>query len=713
MATGSTGPGPKRLWHGGDYNPDQWPDAVREEDVRLMKLAHVNLASVAIFSWAQLEPEPGRYEWDWLDRTFERLHRSGVSVALATPSAAHPRWLSEAHPEVNHVNSRGQRTLHGPRQCFCPTVRVFRDHVARIDRALAERYGRHPALALWHVSNEYVAPRCWCELCAEAFRDWLRRRYGTLDELNEQWWGGFWSQRYTSWSQVVPPFEHANHSWQGLVLDWRRFQSDQMLDFFRHEVAAIREFSPDVPVTTNLMGTYGGLDYAGFADAMDVISWDSYPRVGGDPATIAFAHSLMRGLKGNAPWLLMEQTPSSTNWMEYATLKPPGLMRLWSWQAVGHGSNSAMYFQWRRSRGGPEKFHGAVVAHVGTESPRVFREVAALGEELERLSDAVVGTRAARARVGVIWDQENRWALELSEGPGRHKRYVETVEKHFRAIWRSHIPVDVVRMDADWSQYEVLIAPMLYMVKSGRYPLAGLPQEARSRLDEAAKIAEWVRSGGTFVTTYLSGIVNESDLVYEGGYPGPLRKLLGIWVEEIDCTEPGKSPNRIVPNSGAFDGAKKSYSCDRYFDLLHAEGAEVLAVYGANWYAGRPCLTRNEFGEGSAWYIATDAEDDFLADLYRAISAGRGIAPLAPPSDDVEVLLREGDGRRLLFFLNHSPEPREARLGALRGKDLLDGSRVAGRTRLGPFGVRIVELAEGRPTREAGPSGRAGRRGRR
>lgn len=686
-----------KIFHGGDYNPDQWPEHILEEDVRLMKLAKVNIASVAIFSWAQLEPEPGKFRWDWLDRTFERLHKAGVGVALATPSAAHPRWLSQMHPEVNHVDARGVRTLHGPRQCFCPTVKVFREHVARIDRALAERYGKHPALVLWHVSNEYLAPRCWCELCAEAFRQWLKRRYGSLEELNQQWWGGFWSQRYTDWSQVIPPFEHSNRWWQGLMLDWRRFQSDLMLDFFRYEVAAIREHS-SAPVTTNLMGAYNGLDYAGFADAMDVISWDSYPKVGGDPGSVAFAHSLMRGLKGNAPWLLMEQTPSSTNWMEYATLKPPGLMRLWSWQAIGHGSNSVMYFQWRRSRGGPEKFHGAVVAHVGTEKPRVFREVAALGEELERLSEAVVATRPARAQVGVIWDQQNRWALELAEGPGRDKRYVETVERHFKAVWRSHIPVDVVRMDADWSQYKLLIAPMLYMVKSGRFPVQGTPEESRGKLDESAKLADWVASGGTFVTTYLSGIVNESDLVYEGGYPGPLRKLLGIWVEEIDNTEPGRSPNIMEVDKGAFEGAKRRYSCDRYFDLLEPEGAEVLARYGARWYAGRPCLTRNAFGKGAAWYIACDAEDAFLTDFYRALAGSCGIEPLAGPADHVEVLLREGEGRKLLFLLNHSDKPQEVHLGGLRGRDLLDGARprarVGSRVRLAGYGVKVLELEE-------------------
>ena len=447
-----------------------------------------------------------------------------------------------------------------------------------------------------------------------------------------------------------------------------------------------REATPDVPVTTNLMGTYAGLDYAEFADVMDVISWDCYADVGGDPSGPAFGHALMRGLKGNRPWLLMEQTPSSTNWKPFPTLKPPGLMRLWSWQAVAHGSDSVMFFQWRRSRGAHEKFHGAVVAHIGNERPRVFREVAELGAELEKASEKVIGTRVAKARVGVLWDQQNRWAIEGSCGPGRDKRYVQTVRRHYAALWRRNIPVDVVRADADWSQYDILIAPMLYMVKSGEFGCE----------NEAKRIQDWVASGGTFVATFLSGVVNENDLVYEGGYPGPLRELLGIWVEEIDGVEPGKQPNTMVMEKAALS-AKKPYTCDRLLELLETEGAEVLARYGRDWYAGRPCLTRNEFGEGSAYYIGADADDEFLRDFYGELAAGRGIEPLAKALEgsggDVEVLVREAPGaRKLLFVLNHAREGRQVDLGELEGTDILTGERMGGRVELEGYGVRVVEV---------------------
>lgn len=681
-----------RLWHGGDYNPDQWPEAVRLDDVRLMRLAHVNVASVGIFSWSQLEPRPGEYDWQWLDETFDRLYDAGVYVALATPSAAHPRWMTALYPEVQAVGPDRHRMPHGTRQRWCPTSPIYRRETARMNRALAERYGQHPGLLIWHVSNEY-SNSCWCDLCAEAFRQWAHDRYGDLDTLNAQWWSAFWSHRFSDWPEIIPPYPAAGVVPDAMALDWKRFRSIQTCEFFKHEASVLRAITPDVPITTNLMGFFPGLNYAPFADAMDVISWDSYPLVTGNPVAPAFAHAYMRGLKANKPWILMEQTPSATNWQEFSMLKPPDMFRLWSWQAIAHGSDASMYFQWRRSRGGHEKFHGAVVEHEGTEKPRVFQEVAALGDEMDRLSARIVGTAPTTAKVGILWDQENRWALEGSCGPGRNKQVVETVQKHFKAVWRQGIQVDVVRMDGDWSQYQVLIAPLLYMLRSGEFPKAGTPEELHGRVDEGKKIADFVANGGTFVTTYLSGIVNESDLVYEGGYPGPLRKVLGIWAEEIDVTPPGQFANTMVLAKGAVPGMAANYTCDRYFDLMHAEGAEVLATYGARWYAGRPCLTRNHFGQGLGYYIAADAEESFLTDLYRAVAAEAGVAPALTNGSTVEVIERVGEDHRLLFLLNHETAPQMVDLGDITGTDLLTGEALQGVATMEPHGVRVLEVS--------------------
>lgn len=691
---GPINPALPKLFHGGDYNPDQWPEDIRIDDVRLMKLSSMNLMSTGIFAWAQLEPEEGKFDWAWLDETFDRLGDAGVFVALATPSSSPPHWMADKYPEIQAVYKDTHRGLPGVRQVSCPTSPVYRRQTQRINQLLADRYGKHPALALWHVSNEYghLWDHCYCDLCQQEFRNWLKKRYGDIDTLNEQWWARFWSHTFNDFSQINAPTDHGHvNGLTGLMLDWRRFCSTQIVEFFKNECAPLRELTPEVPITTNLMGFFNGLDYAKFGDVLDVVSWDSYPEIDADPAFTAMAHCLMRGVKHGDPWLLMEQTPSSTNWHRYHRLKPPGLMRNVSLQAVAHGSDAVMYFQWRRCRGGHEKFHGAVVSHVGHENTRVFQEVAQLGGDLAALSSPVVGTRAAKARVGMLWAVENRWAVDLTAGPGKDKKFIETKLRHFRSVWKQNIPIDVVRLDGDWSHYDLLIAPLLYMVKSGRFPLDGTPEELRARIDEAAKINDFVAAGGTFVTTPLSGLVNESDLVYEGGYPGPLRKLLGIWSEEIDNRPEGEATNEMCI-TGELKLPKATYTCDHYFDQIHAEGADVLATYGKNWYAGRPCVTRNSFGAGHAYYLATCADEDFLTDFYGMLAGEKGIEPLASSAEDVEVLLREADDRKLLFVINHSDSQRTADLGSQSGTDLLTSEACSGTITLSPYAVRIIKL---------------------
>lgn len=681
------------IWYGGDYNPDQWPAEMLDRDVELMQEAGVSVVSLGVFSWSQLEPKEGQYTFDWMDRAFDKLHTAGVSVALATPSAAPPRWMSSKYPEILAVANDGRRLLHGERQRFCPTIPLYREKVEAINSELARRYGSHPGLVMWHVSNEYVA-RCHCELCREGFIQWLQDRYADLDELNSQYWSAFWSHRFTDWSQIAPPRNDTARVPHNLRLDWQRFQSIRMCEFFKFEADILRKTTPNLPITTNLMGQFKGLNYAHFALAMDVVSWDCYGSVEADPVQMAFDHSLMRGMKPGRPWLLLEQTPSATNWQHHATLKPPGMLRRWSWQAIGHGSDSVMYFQWRRSRGGPEKFHGSVVEHEGSNRPRVFQESAQLGRELKAVGEKLMGTTALPARIGVLADQETRWAFEEFDGFTRDRAYFPTLIKHFRALWSQHYAVDVVQYHADFSSYDLLIAPQLYMVPGGVFPRKGTEEEEITRVDLAGKLSAFVEQGGSLVLTWLSGIVNENDLVMEGGYPGSLRKLAGVWVEETDCRPAGQKPNQLKPASAFGRLTESAYPCDRFFDRLHAEQAQVLATYSDNWYAGEPCLTENRFGKGKVYYLGTDAEPAFLEPFYATLADAQGIQPLARTSEHVELLLRSGSGRRILIALNHGGESATIELIGqdASGQELISDRSVTGSFRLEAGDVAVVEL---------------------
>lgn len=596
------------LLHGADYNPEQWENypGIIEKDIAMMKQAKCNVMSVGIFSWAKLEPREGEYDFAWLDSIIEKLYAAGIHIFLATPTGARPAWMSQKYPEVLRVGRNRVPALHGGRHNHCMTSPVYRDKTLKINSLLAERYSQHPAVLGWHISNEYGG-ECHCNLCQERFRDWLKAHYKTLDALNHAWWSTFWSHTYTDWSQIESPSPQGEVSIHGLNLDWRRFNTAQVTDFCRHEVAPLKAANAELPVTTNFMEYFYDYDYWQLAEAIDFISWDSYPMWHREKDETQLAcytamyHDMMRSLKGGKPFVLMESTPSTTNWQPTSKLKKPGMHILSSMQAVAHGADAVQYFQWRKSRGSVEKFHGAIIDHVGHLDTRVGREVTRLGEMLERLPD-VVGCRT-QARVAIIFDQQNRWALDDAEGPrNKGMEYEKTVNEHYRPFWEQGIAVDIIDADGDLSQYALVIAPMLYMVREGF----------------AERAEAFVAAGGHLVTTYWSGVVNETDLCHLGGFPGPLRKLVGIWAEEIDCLDDGER-NLVQGLAGNASGLQGPYQVRHLCELIHAESAQVLATYRDDFYAGRPAVTVNRFGKGKAWHVASRNDLPFQRDFFAAI----------------------------------------------------------------------------------------------
>lgn len=662
-----------KIFHGGDYNPEQWPESVWDDDVRLMNEAHVNIATVPVFGWVALQPSEDVFTFEWLDRVLDKMQAGGISACLATATASVPAWLPQKYPDVLRVGADGRRVKHGNRHTFCPSSPHFRRLAVGLARKMAERYRNHPALAVWHVSNEY-GNECYCDLCAAAFRTWLAARYGSLEEVNRRWYTSFWGHTFTDWAQIEPPTRNGERSMQALLIDYDRFQSHAILESFKAERDVLKAITPGVPVTTNLMGSFKTLDYHAWAREMDIVSWDCYPGKDAPYTGIAFQHALMRGLKEGQPWMLMEQTPSQQNWQAHNALKRPGIMRLWSYQAMAHGADSVMYFQWRRSRGAQEKYHGAVVEHVGTSAPRVFQEVASLGRELESLGTQTIGGRVP-ARAAILFDWDNWWAVEFSSGPSVDLKYVQQCSEYFTALHAQGIPTDIVSPEADLSQYSLVIAPVLYMVKSG----------------SAEKLEAWTQAGGTFVTTFFSGLVDENDLVYLGGYPGPLRRMLGIWAEEIDALTPQQT-NSVVFEK-AFGDLKGAYESRLLCDRIHAEGAEVLATYGEDFYAGEPAVTVNRFGQGKAYYLATALEQKALGLLMGKLCADAGIQSPLPdgPPAGVEVMSRVSpEGKTLLYVLNHTAQPVSVKLPDGTHSDLLTGKRFTDTVYLDRYGVVIL-----------------------
>ncbi|WP_438444160.1 beta-galactosidase [Gorillibacterium sp. sgz5001074] len=679
-------PNKPKIWYGGDYNPEQWEKPVWDEDMRMFKLAGIDVATLNVFAWAKNQPDEDTYDFQWLDDMMDKLHAEGIGVCLGTSTAVHPAWMARKYPDVLQVNFQGQKRKFGGRHNSCPNSPTYRKYAVRMAEKLAERYKNHPALLIWHISNEYGgAGNCYCDNCERAFRQWAKARYGTLDELNRAWNTSFWGHLFYDWDDIVLPNAlseewhgadgRTSTNFQGISLDYMRFHSDSLLECYNLEYEAVKKHTPDIPVTTNLMGAYKKLDYHKWAKHMDVVSWDNYPRLDTPFSYTAMVHDLMRGLKDGQPFMLMEQTPSQQNWQPYNSLKRPGVMRLWSYQAVARGADTVLFFQLRRSIGACEKFHGAVIEHAGHEHTRVFRECAQLGAELGKLGDQLLDSRVS-AKVALLFDWENWWAIEMSSGPTVALNYMDEVHKFYDALFRSGIAADVVGVAADLSAYDLVIAPVLYMVKLG----------------VASRLEQYVKAGGTLITTFFSGIVDENDLVRTGGYPGELRHLLGIWAEEIDALLPDQR-NRMVMQEPA-PGLKSEYECGMLCDLIHSEGAAVMAVYGDDFYRRMPALTVNRFGEGEAWYLATSAEAAFLQDWLPQLCASRGIAPLIPRMPEgVETTLRIKDGQAYLFVLNHNADAVAVDLGERSGIDLLTGLTVqSGVNKLAGREVWILRL---------------------
>ncbi len=662
----------QRILYGGDYNPGQWSRDIWDTDMELFRQANINSATINVFSWAKLQPSEHEYYFDELDDIVDMLTREKYDIVLATSTAATPAWMYKKYPEVARVDYQGRRHKFGIRHNACPNSPVYQRYAKRLAEKLAERYGQNEQVTCWHVNNEYGG-ECYCENCEKAFRVWLKDKYKSIDALNQAWNMEFWGHTVYDWDEVVLPnalsdgIDDNRTAFAGISIDYRRFNSDSLLENFKMERDAIRKHVPQALITTNLMAFFNGLDYFKWAKEMDIVSWDNYPSYDTPWSMVAMCHDLMRGLK-NQPFMLMEQTPSQQNWQPYNSLKKPGHMRAQSYQTIAHGADTIQFFQLRRSVGGCEKFHGAVIEHVGTGDTRVFREVAALGAELHALGDELLGT-TNDSPVGIIFDWDNYWSLEYTSGPNKDLKYIDQLHQYYQYFYEKNISVDMIPVDADFSKYKVIVAPVLYMVKEG------MPE----------KLEAYVTNGGTMVTGFMSGIVNESDNVHLGGYPGPLRQLAGIWAEEIDALAPEQN------NTLRFcDGTEAK--CHLLCDIIHLENAVSLADYTSNFYASSPAVTQNTFGQGNVYYIGTQLEKSALEKVLNQVSEQAGITPVLDAATKLEIVRRSSESNDYYFMINMTAEALPLPRNFAGKTDMLSGNTLTEQTVLSPYDVALVRV---------------------
>ncbi len=650
---------------GADYNPEQWDPAVWREDVALMQAAGVNLVSVGIFSWALLEPAEGSYEFGWLDSVLDLLHESGIRVDLANASASPPPWFSAKYPQSLPVTAAGMRLGYGSRQAFCASSPEYRAAAAALTTAIAKRYSAHPAVIMWHVHNEYGCHNqpCYCDESGRAFQGWLRKKYVAIDALNEAWGTAFWSQHYYRFEEITPPRQSGTFINPTQVLDFSRFSSDALLECYDAEAEILRAHS-SYPVTTNYMGFQMGLDkpidYWKWSSHLDVVSNDHY-LIAEDPRNfqdLAMTSDFIRGLSGGAPWMLMEHSTSAVNWQERNIAKAPGELLRNSLQHIARGADAALFFQWRAAKAGSEKFHSAMLPHAGTDS-KIWREVVELGTTLGKIAE-VVGSTVSHAHVAIIHDTDARWASELDSHPSVDTNLMDETRLWHDALYRLGHTTDFRRSTDDLTGYRVVIVPMQYLMTG----------------EGTRNLQDFAESGGTVVITYFSGIVNEDDHVYLGGYPGAFLDLTGVRVEEFF---PLRADSEVQLSRFGVGS--------RFSELGRAVDAEVLAEYTTGPTSGSPAVTRNRVGSGSAYYVGTSLSEAGVRELLTDIATESALAPVHATTGDIEVVQRSDGARNWVFAINHS----DADAGVqVDGLDLLTGEPTRGHLTVAAGGVAVV-----------------------
>lgn len=663
------------ILHGGDYNPEQWLDRpdILEEDIRLMKKAGINSATLGVFSWSAYEPREGEFHFEWLKNIMDNLYDNGIYTILATPSGAKPAWMAEKYPEIRRVNSYGMREHQGVRENHCMSSPIYREKVGIIINKLAEAVGNHPGLLMWHISNEFGG-ECYCPLCVKKFQDYLADKFDNdIDKLNKAWWTGFWSHTYNDFSQIEPPFKNGEYSIMGLNLEWKRFTTWSMTDYMKSEISLIRKLTPKKPVTTNFMQLYDGLDYRVMARELDVISWDSYPVFHNDYETFsdtmarsAFDNAVMRSMKKDTPFMLMESAPGLVNWHSYNKLKRPGVHNMFSLQAIASGSDTVQYFQWRKGRGSYEQYHGAVVDHLGTDDTRIFKEVTSLGELLPRLKD-ICGT-TVKSEVALIYDWDNSWAIADAKALSNEtKKYDEVCANIYKEFLKLGIDMDVISSDDCFDSYKLIVAPMLYMLHK----------------NTAASMKEFVKNGGVLLATYFTGYVDENTLCYLGGFPGDgLSDLFGVISEEIDTLYP--SDENVAVFADGRTAAIKDYA-----EILRVSDAKVLAYYRNDFYAGTPAITVKNYGKGKAYYVGARIDMNSMRDLFVTMANEAGVKIKNLP-DDVEYHVRTSESEAYEFYINCSKEHKT--VNDVCGLNLINAEELSGTLSLKKDEVAVIKV---------------------
>jgi beta-galactosidase len=648
---------------GAAWYPEQWTPDVWEQDLQRMEAAHIHFCRIGEFAWSAIEPSEGQYNWGWLDQAIKMAAAHHVWIVLGTPTAAPPAWLTGKYPETLRIDENGKRDEHGNRQQFSFASTKYRQLAHGIAEAMAERYGHNPNVVGWQLDNEYAQDSFDPE-AREQFHAWLEKKYGTIENLNKLWTTRYWSQTYDNFAEIPVREQDENPA---LLLDWRRFVSDEWKSYSENQISAIRPHAdPRQFITTNTMGWFEGFDSYIVHQVLDIASWDDYistPEY--DPAENGAAHDLTRGYKQKNFWV-METEPAFVNWRRTNNPLEKGQVRDMAWQAIGHGADAVEYWQWRSALNGQEQYHGTLVGPDGLPVP-VYAEVQQVGAEFEKAGDALKGTQPV-ANVAVVETFDSRWAIDFQRHSAGFQPVAELVD-FYRPLRAMAQGVDLIQPTADLSKYKLVVAPALNV----------LPQAT------ADNLIKYVRGGGHLILGPRTGMKNEYDALWADRQPGPLESLLGGKVEEYYALD---KPIPVNAESGV-GGSSQVWAEILKPDLPEAK---VEATYAPSngWVDGQPAILSRKVGQGSITYVGIWPEAQFLDRLMAGWVKDAGVEPLiANAPKGVEVCERTGNGKTVVILINHNTTPQHI---ALPGemKDLLKGGSVSS-VNLPKYDVAVLE----------------------
>jgi len=655
------------MYYGVCYYPEHWPEERWPVDAQFMREAGFNIARIGEFAWSKLERRPGQYDFDWLDRSIATLAGEGIRVILGTPTATPPKWLMDQHPDIYMRDEKGQIRGFGNRRHYCFNNANYHRHADRIVTMLAERYGSHPNVIAWQIDNEFGCngtTRCFCDACRTAFHRWLERKYGDVDAMNESWGTVFWSQTYNAWEEVTLPGYAPFHLHNpGLVIDYRRFASDAVVAFQQRQIDILRNHAPNQRITHNLMGAFNEIDGKALAEKLDFVSWDNYPNLyfadATDPSKAALQHDLTRGLKGEPFWVMEHQSGAPGGDILFQTPKP-GELRRWAFQSVARGADAILYFRWRTCLFGAEQFWHGILPHDGQPNRR-YDEARRTGEEMRRIYDVFSGSNAG-AQAAIIRSYDNEWATEIQPLLPNYS-YMDHLHMYYRFFYEHGIPVDIVADDTDFSHYKLVVFPHYMMAKP----------------ETAERVYAFVRAGGVAVFDYRAGSKRWDNRMTAEPLPGPFRKLLGLRIVDYGTLRPKERvPLRLVEGEEAQEPLTGEGRL--WYDVCEPEGAEPLARYEGDYFAGTPAATRNRYGGGAAYYIATEPDARTLDALLRRVAAEAGVEAVGGvrADDGVEVARRAAPRGAVVFAINHADGPRVVALQREMYDLLAESVRPAG-----------------------------------